>query len=176
MSARWGGGRQSRCASRFDTIRYSMKPADARLTGLVYATFRSLQPPPPRMMASFASGVIECKGLEIRPIRGGYMLTNQRRATAGYCYQILTNQSEGARNLTNQSLPPECACAKESCGYKRQDLHFSSFPSVTRTRNDVDWRRNLVELSKNTSVTCRRLESSDNSTHCCWRTFNSGAT
>ena len=23
-------------------------------------------------------GVIECKGLEIRPIRGGYMLTNQR--------------------------------------------------------------------------------------------------
>ena len=36
---------------------------------------------------------MECKGLEIRPIRGGYMLTNQ---------------SEGARNSTNQSLPPEC--------------------------------------------------------------------
>ena len=26
-----------------------------------------------------SGGVIECKGLEIRPIRGGYMLTNQRR-------------------------------------------------------------------------------------------------
>ena len=40
--------------------------------------------------------VIECKGLEIRPIRGGYMLTNQ---------------SEGARNSTNQSLPPRMQCA-----------------------------------------------------------------
>ena len=40
--------------------------------------------------------VIECKGLEIRPIRGGYMLTNQ---------------SEGARNWTNQSVPPRMQCA-----------------------------------------------------------------
>ena len=32
MSPRWGGGRQSR-ASRFAMIRYSVKPADARLTG-----------------------------------------------------------------------------------------------------------------------------------------------
>ena len=43
-----------------------------------------------------SGGVIECKGLEIRPIRGGYMLTNQ---------------SEGARNSTNQSLPPIMQCA-----------------------------------------------------------------
>ena len=28
-----------------------------------------------------SGGVIECKGLEIRPIRGGYMLTNQRRVS-----------------------------------------------------------------------------------------------
>ena len=155
MSPRWGGGRQSR-ASRFAMIRYSVKPADARLTGhntrslrqhsnplvvvttrsdirwvddrmmwgrlcawmtesvatttatlhrtclrhipiFVYATFRSLQPPPPRMTSSFASGVIECKGLKIRPIRGGYMLTNQRR--------VSVDQSERRSSKFDQSEP-----------------------------------------------------------------------
>ena len=63
----------------------------------VYATFRSLQPPPPRMTSSFASGVIECKGLEIRPIRGGYMLTNQRR--------VSVDQSERRSSKFDQSEP-----------------------------------------------------------------------
>ena len=39
------------------------------------------------------------------------ILTNQRRATAGYCYQILTNQRRAMAGycyqiLTNQSVPP----------------------------------------------------------------------
>ena len=60
---------------------------------------------------------------------------------------MLTNQSEGARNWTNQSLPPECACA----WYSPEDIKgtgpsFLPLPSVTRTRNDVYLRRNLVEL------------------------------
>ena len=124
-------GRQSR-ASRFAMIRYSVKPADARLTGhntrslrqhsnpLVVVTTRSdirnasphlftphsdlclrhipiSAAPPPRMTSSFASGVIECKELEIRPIRGGYMLTNQRR--------VSVDQSERRSSKLDQSEP-----------------------------------------------------------------------
>ena len=44
-----------------------------------------------------SGGVIECKGLEIRPIRGGYMLTNQRRAGVSWGYRV-----QGARDSTNQ--------------------------------------------------------------------------
>ena len=44
-----------------------------------------------------SGGVIECKGLEIRPIRGGYMLTNQRRAGVWWGYRV-----QGARDSTNQ--------------------------------------------------------------------------
>ena len=40
---------------------------------------------------------MECKGLEIRPIRGGYMLTNQRRAGVWWGYGV-----QGARDSTNQ--------------------------------------------------------------------------
>ena len=40
---------------------------------------------------------MECKGLEIRPIRGGYVLTNQRRAGAWWVYRV-----QGARDSTNQ--------------------------------------------------------------------------
>ena len=42
-----------------------------------------------------SGGVIECKGLEIRPIRGGYMLTNQRR--------VSVDQSEESRGLVGLS-------------------------------------------------------------------------
>ena len=44
-----------------------------------------------------SGGVIECKGLEIRPIRGGYMLTNQRRAGVWWDHRV-----QGARDSTNQ--------------------------------------------------------------------------
>ena len=49
------------------------------------------------------------------PADNGWILlsdsTNQRRATAGYCYQILTNQRRAMAGycyqiLTNQSVPP----------------------------------------------------------------------
>ena len=44
-----------------------------------------------------SGGVIECKGLEIRPIGGGYMLTNQRR--------VYVDQSERRSSKFNQSEP-----------------------------------------------------------------------
>ena len=40
---------------------------------------------------------MECKGLEIRPIRGGYMLTNQRR--------VYVDQSERRSSKLDQSEP-----------------------------------------------------------------------
>ena len=40
---------------------------------------------------------MECKGLEIRPIRGGYMLTNQRR--------VYVDQSERRSSKFDQSEP-----------------------------------------------------------------------
>ena len=46
---------------------------------------------------SGSGGVIECKGLEIRPIRGGCMLTNQRR--------VSVDQSERRSSKFNQSEP-----------------------------------------------------------------------
>ena len=51
---------------------------------------------------------LEFKGLEIRH--------DQRRVYVDQSEEgiMLTNQSEGARNSTNQSLPPECACAVPS--------------------------------------------------------------
>ena len=60
---------------------------------------------------------------------------------------MLTNQSEGARNSTNQSLPPECACA----WYSPEDIKgtgpsFLPFPSVTQYQHHVYLCMNLVEL------------------------------
>ena len=40
---------------------------------------------------------MECKGIEIRPIRGGYMLTNQRR--------VYVDQSERRSSKLDQSEP-----------------------------------------------------------------------
>ena len=40
---------------------------------------------------------LECKGLQIRPIRGGYMLTNQRR--------VYVDQSERRSSKLDQSEP-----------------------------------------------------------------------
>ena len=67
---------------------------------------------------------MECKGLEIRPIRG-YMLTNQ---------------SEGARNSTNQSSPPGM---QRAVGYK---MHCS-FVSPIPFNYAVQKRRRLVRES-----------------------------
>ena len=43
---------------------------------------------------------MECKGLKIRPIRGGYMLTNQRR--------VYVDQSERRSSKLDQSEESIC--------------------------------------------------------------------
>ena len=50
---------------------------------------------------------------------------------------MLTDQSEGARNSTNQSLPPEC---NAHARYPSEGIKGTvpSFPSITQSRNDVD--------------------------------------
>ena len=66
---------------------------------------------------------------------------------------MLTNQSEGARNWTNQSRPPGMQCA---VGYKRHCSFISPIPfnyAVQKRRRFVSERSE--ELSKNASVTCR---------------------
>ena len=69
--------------------------------------------------------------------------TNQRRATAGYCYQILTNQSS----------PPGM---QRAVGYKMHCSFVSPIPfnyAVQKRRRLV--REHSEELSKNASIASR---------------------
>ena len=61
---------------------------------------------------------------------------------------MLTNQSEGARNWTNQSLPPECNAHARypSEGIKGTVPSFLRISFYDTYRHDVNLRRNLVEL------------------------------
>ena len=76
---------------------------------------------------------------------------------------MLTNQSEGARKWTNQrrvsvdqSEPSSQNAMRDTPDCIKGTVpSFLPFPSVTRTRNDVYLRRNLVELSKNASIASR---------------------
>ena len=75
---------------------------------------------------------------------------------------MLTNQSEGARNWTNQrrvsvdqSEPSSQNAMRGTDGIKGTVPSFLPFPSVTQFRNDVYLRRTLVELSKNASIASR---------------------
>ena len=63
---------------------------------------------------------------------------------------MLTNQSEGARNSTNQSLPAECNAHARypSEGIKGTVPPFLPFPSVTCTRHHVYLGRNPRSLAK----------------------------
>ena len=62
---------------------------------------------------------MECKGLEIRPIRGGYMLTNQRR--------VYVDQSE--RSSQN--------AMRGTDGIKGTVPSFLPFPSITQYQHHV---------------------------------------
>ena len=73
---------------------------------------------------------MECKGLEIRPIRGGYMLTNQRR--------VYVDQSERRSSKLDQSEPSSQNAMRDTPdSIKGTVPSFLPFTSVTQFRNDV---------------------------------------
>ena len=80
---------------------------------------------------------------------------------------MLTNQSEGARDSTNQSLPPGLQRAVPLIVWKALCLHFSHFLQWHSTSTTSIWegilereRQHSVELSKNASKrTCLGLKS-----------------
>ena len=63
---------------------------------------------------------MECKGLEIRPIRGGYMLTNQRR--------VYVDQSERRSSKLDQSEPSSQNAMRDTPDYKRHRAFISPIP------------------------------------------------
>ena len=73
---------------------------------------------------------MECKGLEIRPIRGGYMLTNQRR--------VYVDQSERRSSKLDQSEPSSQNAMRDTPDCIKGTVpSFLPFHSVTQFRNDV---------------------------------------
>ena len=81
---------------------------------------------------------------------------------------MLTNQSEGARNWTNQrrvsvdqSERSSQNAMRGTDGIKGTVPSFTPFPSITQSRNDVDLCMKLEivlhseELSKNASIASR---------------------
>ena len=73
---------------------------------------------------------MECKGLEIRPIRGGYMLTNQRR--------VYVDQSERRNSKLDQSEPSSQNAMRDTPDCIKGTVpSFLPFPSVTQFRNAV---------------------------------------
>ena len=108
-----------------------------------------------------SGGVIVCKGLEIQPIRGEYMLTNQRR--------VYVDQSERRSSRFNQSEPSSRQATRGTPDCIKGTVpSFLPFPSMTQYQHHVNLGRNLgererqhsVELSKNASKrTCLGLKS-----------------
>ena len=111
-----------------------------------------------------------CKGLEIRPIRGGYMLTNQRR--------VYVDQSERRSSKFDQSEP---SSQNAHARYPPEDIKgtgpsFLPFPSITQYQHHVYLCMKLEELSKNTSASSGVTESSDISSSCNPGVLYGGAT
>ena len=89
------------------------------------------------------------------------------------CYQIVTNHNEGARDSTNQSLP---ACtSRTSDGIKGRVPSFLSISFNDAVPTARRFVREIVERSKNTSVSSRGLRSSAISPSCDPGTFDGGA-
>ena len=80
------------------------------------------------MNQAHRSGGIECKGLEIQPIRGKEL------------------------ECVNQSEPSSRHATR---GIKGVRLHFSVFPTTTAVLIARRFVREIAELSKNTSVASR---------------------
>ena len=86
---------------------------------------------------------------------------------------MMTNHNEGARDSTNQSLP---ACtSRTSDGIKGRVPSFLSISFNDAVPSARRFVREIVERSKNTSVSSRGLRSSAISPSCDPGTFDGGA-
>ena len=100
--------------------------------------------------------------------------TNQRECPmTNQSEYMMTNHNEGARDSTNQSLP---ACtSRTSDGMKGRVPSFLSISFNDAVPTARRFVREIVERSKNTSVSSRGLRSSAISPSCDPGTFDGGA-